>query len=71
MTMKVLHALAKMYRCSEYGLSDSVLPESSLSCISWNTCILDDPYTRLTPLIFFNSSNSDILDIKSVQERMR
>ena len=34
--MEVLHALAQMHRCSEHGLSDSVLPDSSLSCIPCN-----------------------------------
>ena len=37
--MEVLHALAKMHGCSENGLSDRVLPDSSLSYIPCNTCI--------------------------------
>ena len=35
--MEVFHALAKMHRCSEHGLSDCVLPDCSLGCIPCNT----------------------------------
>ena len=36
------------HRCSDYGLSDRVLPNSSLSCIPCNTEYMG--YMRLAPL---------------------